>query len=383
MPPYSRGSVKHKDKKANGVQRRTERTIDVKRGLSGSEGKRSMYRDPLTTIVTLVAYPILLIALLLLHVLYHASFKARSSLRYVTGHLRATQTEDGMMTSFSSLCRLSSMIERRAERRLRLLTEANSMIDNHDHAVIALKATGRTEKIVRMPRHVGLAIGVKPMRWRTLLLRSILRTPKIKRECRHGIAEQNAFILANLKTIVRCAEMTRIEQLTVFDTEGYLRECYTSGDLDHWIEQEFASTTKIRVQVPFYEAAIQDTSQSASRRHSPSQFCITLHVLGPDDAKQAIANAANALLSTRRTGSVDVGTIEDVLSHSSYPGEPDLLILHGGARQVSTLHGFPPWLVRLAEIYHDFDATSYEPLTVHTFEKAVGRYMRAEQRYGK
>lgn len=73
----------------------------------------------------------------------------------------------------------------------------------------------------------------------------------------------------------------------------------------------------------------------------------------------------------------------DLSIEHDYPGEPDLLIIHGGPRHVSTLHGFPPWLIRLCEISHDVDAQPDKVLSPLSFEYALRRFLKSEQRHGR
>lgn len=66
-----------------------------------------------------------------------------------------------------------------------------------------------------------------------------------------------------------------------------------------------------------------------------------------------------------------------------YPSEPDLLIIHGGSRGVQSLHGFPPWLVRLCEIFQDVNASPRQSITAVSIEAAIISFSQSEQRYGR
>ena len=62
----------------------------------------------------------------------------------------------------------------------------------------------------------------------------------------------------------------------------------------------------------------------------------------------------------------------------SVMGEPDLLILFGDK---IVLEGYPPWQVRLTEIYHVQDHVG--GVGYHVFLRALCRYGQAEFRVGR
>lgn len=61
----------------------------------------------------------------------------------------------------------------------------------------------------------------------------------------------------------------------------------------------------------------------------------------------------------------------------SVMGEPDLLVLFS---PIVKLDGYPPWQLRLTEIFHAQDNTSVEYLV---WLKAVYRFAKAEMRFGR
>ena len=58
-------------------------------------------------------------------------------------------------------------------------------------------------------------------------------------------------------------------------------------------------------------------------------------------------------------------------------GEPDLLVLFGPHVE---LQGFPPWQVRLTEIYHVQDNTG---VGYQVFLRALHNYAKAQMRFGR
>ena len=61
----------------------------------------------------------------------------------------------------------------------------------------------------------------------------------------------------------------------------------------------------------------------------------------------------------------------------SVVGEPDLLILFSPEIK---LGGYPPWQIRLTEIFHEPDNTEVEYLV---WLKGLYRFARAEMRFGR
>ena len=61
----------------------------------------------------------------------------------------------------------------------------------------------------------------------------------------------------------------------------------------------------------------------------------------------------------------------------SVMGEPDLLVLFS---PIVKLDGYPPWQLRLTEIFHAQDNNSVEYLV---WLKALYRYAKAQMRFGR
>lgn len=179
--------------------------------------------------------------------------------------------------------------------------------------------------------------------------------------------------------------------------------------------------------------ALHVSGASSPREYSDEaeESRLTLHLLGPGDGKAALVAAARELVWRAREGDtrgVDVKRVEELLlgeydaqrracacrlsadtgcrgADQLHPPEPDLLILHGGPRRVCSLAGFPPWSLRLTEILcvasgsecswrgiewltshpHSYDARApaRSRLSAATFEAAMQRFGKSEQRFGR
>ncbi|CAA7265845.1 unnamed protein product [Cyclocybe aegerita] len=131
-------------------------------------------------------------------------------------------------------------------------------------------------------------------------------------------------------------------------------------------------------------------------------------------SKPAIAAAARVLAQTRnrplrKAGRshkgqpfiLSVDQLDDLLEDEDTLSSPDFMIIHhiASSNLLPTppeLHGFPPWHIRLTEIYHNLPhldrpragwnwRSSYDPLVLdeNVFRKALDEFASAEMRFGK
>ncbi|KDN38942.1 hypothetical protein K437DRAFT_276154 [Tilletiaria anomala UBC 951] len=80
---------------------------------------------------------------------------------------------------------------------------------------------------------------------------------------------------------------------------------------------------------------------------------------------------------------IDARKVDAALEERGCMGEPELLIVKGGSRRVIALHGFPPWPVRLTEIYHCGAVNAHEGLKEEDVLNALLQYSGSTQRYGR
>lgn len=391
-----------------------------------SIGQSKSQNDPMTLSIKLIVYPILFLALLLVHLVYYLTIKARASWRYQRSIIQFMRSDE----------RLKTIKGKKAYKK-----ETARIKEQHELAaqvrLARMECLGRTN----VPRHIALSIGPKPIRTSILLLRAMKISTKslrmrmtswrpnkakeLYREKAKLVAEareQEKYAWDNLEAALRNCALSGIRELTVYDIEGYLANRFSETQKEI-IEQEWTlphetiedeeliegdtvmlpngnSAEKkmdrkhIQITATIYRPFRAPTLHDIYRRPSLTphkdgnhSVQVRINILGPEDGRQALAKAASILSKRQRksSGPCKVGEkeVRDVLSEHGYPSDPELLIIHGGPRQVSTLHAFPPWLVRLCEIYHDADASPYQPLSSTSFEKALQAFAKSEQRLGK
>jgi dehydrodolichyl diphosphate syntase complex subunit NUS1 len=129
--------------------------------------------------------------------------------------------------------------------------------------------------------------------------------------------------------------------------------------------------------VPSLESTSTPTSDSPEN-HS-SQLSILL--LSAEDGRDSIVDLTKTLAEMSQRGKLSPKDISldlvDAEISESVMSEPDLLILFGPSVELS---GYPPWQVRLTEIFHvqDNHGVGYQ-----VFLRALYNYANAQMRFGR
>lgn len=124
----------------------------------------------------------------------------------------------------------------------------------------------------------------------------------------------------------------------------------------------------------------------SSRKSSSKEWALPpplqLSVLSYIDGRPQIAQAArglhgNVLAGHLNSDDIDVPVVEAALLGN----EPELMIVWGGEPKAGVvLDGFPPWHMRLTEI---FNGSRYERIDYTLFKSSLYRYSKVEQRFGR
>ncbi|KAJ3823585.1 hypothetical protein EV361DRAFT_489522 [Lentinula raphanica] len=166
--------------------------------------------------------------------------------------------------------------------------------------------------------------------------------------------------------------------------------------------------------IPFLSFCISPL-QSASRASKKSQS-LTLNVLSREASKPSVARTARAIAKTERrdlkysknksTFELSVDSLQNSLEGNFGLSPPDFMIIHPVHpskyhRSPIELHGYPPWQIRLTEIYCNRFRKQYEArlmwflpshvsstllsssLTEWEFREALDQFASAEFRLGK
>jgi dehydrodolichyl diphosphate syntase complex subunit NUS1 len=115
---------------------------------------------------------------------------------------------------------------------------------------------------------------------------------------------------------------------------------------------------------------------------SASSSQITVLLISEDDGRSTLVDLTKVLTTMAQKNKIEPADINseviDAELQESVMGEPELLILFGPGVK---LEGYPPWQLRLTEIFHQADYTEGVSYTI--FMRALNRYSGAQMRFGK
>ncbi|EEB05540.1 di-trans,poly-cis-decaprenylcistransferase [Schizosaccharomyces japonicus yFS275] len=170
-----------------------------------------------------------------------------------------------------------------------------------------------------------------------------------------------------------------IYELTVYEKNGYLKEHPTA--LQKAIESHLPYYFgELRINVNVSSPCSPEASAASTTESHSDQTSLNLRLIAREDGRDAIIDLARGLvdLSVKHvitSTQVNMELIDKELSESVIP-EPDLLIVFS---KKFRLQGFPPWHLRLCEIYYD---ESLRGVNYLTYFKALIHYSDAEMRLG-
>ena len=108
---------------------------------------------------------------------------------------------------------------------------------------------------------------------------------------------------------------------------------------------------------------------------------LSILLLSADDGRSTLVDLTKTLTEMSQRNKLSPNDISQELVDAeiteSVMGEPDLLILFGPYVQ---LQGYPPWQIRLTEIYHveDSNGVGYQ-----VFLRALHNYAKAQMKFGR
>ncbi|KAN0060353.1 hypothetical protein ACQY0O_007682 [Thecaphora frezii] len=78
-----------------------------------------------------------------------------------------------------------------------------------------------------------------------------------------------------------------------------------------------------------------------------------------------------------------VGEVNAYLLQQGTIDEPDFLVVVGGQARVQTLHGFPPWPIRLTELFFEANPSTWRVYSCDDFDRALRGFEKSQHRYGR
>ena len=117
------------------------------------------------------------------------------------------------------------------------------------------------------------------------------------------------------------------------------------------------------------------TSDATQSQH------LSILLLSAEDGRDSLVDLTKTLTEMSQRSKISASDISidlvDALISESVMGEPDLLVLFGPTVELS---GYPPWQLRLTEIFHvqDNHGVGYQ-----VFLRALYNYANAQMRFGR
>ncbi|KAK4047515.1 hypothetical protein OIO90_006157 [Microbotryomycetes sp. JL221] len=269
----------------------------------------------------------------------------------------------------------------------------------------------------KLPRHVAVLFVHSP-NWTSLTdaftrLRRLERTAWIA-EKSHDDSKDVVRLAAEIVKLVRWCEQLEITELSLFDERGIVDR--HADQIASIIAQTVATTSVIDDELGCYKklkvyssivpkrtkndellpgqevdsgCGVSDPGQDGTMTPPSTSrtACITVNLLSKRSGRPQLARVAQALSLDRLKGvhtfdTLTTELVHDTIENSSF-GEPQLLLVLGGP--YLRLHGFPPWQLRLTEMYHHPSPSWLPPprLTQRIFSRALDLYGGAEMRLGR
>ncbi|EON61885.1 hypothetical protein W97_01103 [Coniosporium apollinis CBS 100218] len=180
-----------------------------------------------------------------------------------------------------------------------------------------------------------------------------------------------------------------IPVVSIYEKTGVLKSYIpqTHRNISRTLESYFGTLKKpsLSLRAPhlptFSPPATPPSAFATASDFSTSPFHITVLLLSAEDGRSTLVDLTKTLAEMSQRGKLSPADISaeliDAEISESVMGEPDLLVLFGPRVE---LKGYPPWQVRLTEIYHAPDNAG---VGYQTFLRALHRFAKAKMRFGR
>jgi len=201
---------------------------------------------------------------------------------------------------------------------------------------------------------------------------------------------------AGLETLVHeLSEVTAwcasagIPLLSVYERTGILKSYIpqTHHTITRTLQAYFGNTPysncpTVSLRAPNIATFSPPTTPPTSDTEPSHPNHITILLLSEDDGRSTLVDLTKTLAEMAQRSKISPDDISaeliDAEISESVMGEPDMLLIFG-PRVV--LEGYPPWQVRLTEIFHVPD--NMEGVGYQVFLRAMHRYAKAQMRFGR
>ncbi|KAF2763929.1 Undecaprenyl diphosphate synthase [Teratosphaeria nubilosa] len=179
-----------------------------------------------------------------------------------------------------------------------------------------------------------------------------------------------------------------IPMLSIYERTGMLKSSLPHlhrricRNMDSYFGHNNPNKPSISVRAPHQSSYSPPHSpQPQTNGTTPTRPHLTILLISAEDGRQTLVDLTRTLASMAQENKLSPSDISseliDVEISESVMGEPDLLVLFG---ERLVLDGYPPWQVRLTEIYGVQDYGGGVGYSV--FLRALYKFARAEMRFG-
>jgi dehydrodolichyl diphosphate syntase complex subunit NUS1 len=220
----------------------------------------------------------------------------------------------------------------------------------------------------RVPEHLSVILQVNP-------------------ENDHGAGLEQ--LVHEVSEIAAWCASAGIPALSIYERTGILKSYIpqTHHTITRTLQAYFGNTPysncpSVSVRAPNLSTYSPPTTPPSSDGAGANPEHITVLLLSEDDGRNTLVDLTKTLSEMAQRNKISSGDISaeliDAEITESVMGEPDLLLLF--APRI-VLDGYPPWQVRLTEIYHVPDNT--EGVGYQVFLRALHSYAKAQMRFGR
>ncbi|KAF9977477.1 hypothetical protein BGZ73_005864 [Actinomortierella ambigua] len=184
----------------------------------------------------------------------------------------------------------------------------------------------------------------------------------------------------SIATGIKCLSIMRTDAITT-ENLVYLQARVDDSIAEFFQEDKVIPVALARTLSPTADAIEETPAQIRKRIHHGRKFDLDIVILSEQDGHERVANSVQALGAASlekkvSSNQIDASYVDSILS--SELSEPELLIVFKDQLDLSS---YPPWHIRLTEIFHEPDQYFIPQYTMYL--QALFRYSKCEQRFGK
>ncbi|KAK4984511.1 hypothetical protein LTR50_006535 [Elasticomyces elasticus] len=187
--------------------------------------------------------------------------------------------------------------------------------------------------------------------------------------------------------VVAWSACAGIPVLSIYERTGVLKSSLPhlhrriSRHLTSYFGTSSPHKPTLSIRAPHLPSYSPPTSPGSSSPSRHQKHHISVLLLSADDGRRTLVDLTKTLTEMSQHGKLAPDEISaeliDAEISESVMGEPDLLVLFG---ESVVLQGYPPWQVRLTEVFHVQDNTG---VGYQVFLRALHKYAKVQMRFGR